>query len=80
MVALVGCWWLRRCLILNCNRPRSVGGSGGCLGRLLSAVVGYWRLRRCLIVNSNRSRSVKGCGGCVGRLLAAAVLSDCKLQ
>ena len=42
--AVVGCGRLRRCLIVNCNRSRSVTGSGGC-------VVGCCRLRRCLIVN-----------------------------
>ena len=74
--AVVGCGRLRRCLIVNCNRSRSVRGSGGC-------VVGCGRLRRCLIVNCNRSRSVTGSGGCVVgccRLWSAAALSFCKLQ
>ena len=46
--AVVGCGRLRRCLfvncclIANCSRSRSVGGSGGC-------VVGCGPLRRCII-------------------------------
>ena len=63
---MVGCGRLRRCLIVNYNRSRSVRGSGGgvvgCC-RLWSAVVGCGRLRRCPIANCNRSRSVGGSGG-----------------
>ena len=73
--AVVGCGRLRRCLI-DCNRPGSVRGSGGC-------VVGCCRLRRCLMGNCNRSGSVRGCGGCVVgccRLWSAAALSYWELQ
>ena len=40
--AVVGCGW--RCPIVNSNRFRSAGGSGGCVvgsGRLWLAVVGF---------------------------------------
>ena len=69
LTAVVGCCRLRRCLIVNCSRSRSVRGPGGC-------VDGCCRLRRCLIVNCSRSRSVRGSGGCVDgccRLMSAVV-------
>ena len=58
---------LRRCLIVNCSRSRSLRGSGGCVvagGRLWSPVVAAGRLWRRLIVNCSRSCSLRGSGGC----------------
>ena len=49
---------LRRFLIANCSRARSLRGSGGCVvagGRLWSPLVGCGAV---FIVNCNRSRSV----------------------
>ena len=77
---------LRRCLIVNCNRSRSLRGSGGCVGaggRRWSPVVAAGRVRRCLIVNCSRSRCLRGSGGCVvagGRRGSGAALSYCELQ
>ena len=77
---------LRRCLIVNCSRSRSLIEG---LAVALSPVVAAGRLRRCLIVNCSRSRSLRGSGGCVvaggrpwspdagGRRWSAAALSYC---
>ena len=47
--AVVGCGRLRRCLFVNCNRSRSVTGSGGCVVgccRLwLAAALSYCKLQ-----------------------------------
>ena len=66
VVALVGCWRLQCCLVVNCSRSCPVRGSGGCVGWMLAAAA--------------LSCPVRGSGGCVGWMLVAAALSYFKLQ